>query len=225
MECSSPRPETVLDPLAYVASTIVIRPASLGDVQAILDLHSKIFSDKFIGVFGSRGMARGLQAMATLWQQQGPTSLQGMVVAEWQHQIIGTVSLRTATSESSPVTMEMVFPEVLGWWGTVRSIFALSLLSHQVRPEEGFVTDVAVMEQFRRRGIARSLLLYIEKQAYLQRKHYLGLYVSGANWGAQQLYAISGFTPVRVRRSWLMHLVFGQRDWIYMRKDLLPPRP
>jgi ribosomal protein S18 acetylase RimI-like enzyme len=44
--------------------------------------------------------------------------------------------------------------------------------------------------------------------------------VSSKNRGARLLYERLGFRQVRVRRSWLMRLVFRQRDWIYMRKEL-----
>jgi ribosomal protein S18 acetylase RimI-like enzyme len=204
-----------------VSTGVTIRPARMHDVNAILALHSEIFADKFIGAFGSGGIGRGVQALATLWYRQGHTSLQGMVVAEWQGNVIGTVMLRTDGMEQNyPVTTEVVFQQVLGLWGAVRSIFALSLLSHHIKKEEGFITDVAVMDRFRRQGVARLLLQYCEKEARSQQKTYLGLYVSGANSGARTLYEKVGFKRVRVRRSWLMRMIFGQRDWIYMRKDL-----
>jgi ribosomal protein S18 acetylase RimI-like enzyme len=61
-----------------------------------------------------------------------------------------------------------------------------------------------------------------EELALYRRKRYLGLYVSAANIGAHDLYRQLQFYDVHVRRSWLTRWMFGQRAWIYMRKDLSP---
>jgi ribosomal protein S18 acetylase RimI-like enzyme len=202
-------------------SGLIIRTATTDDIQAILDLHCEAFADKFGGAFGSKGVARGAAALAVAWRRQGNTFLRGMFVAEWDGQVVGTTMLRTWDMENEwSATTELAFQQVLGLWGATRSIFVLSLLSHRIGHHEGFITDVAVLKPFRRRGVARSLLHHAEERARHYRKQYLGLYVSGSNAGARKLYEYLGFYTNRVRRSWMTLLVFGQRDWIYMRKDL-----
>ncbi len=144
-------------------------------------------------------------------------------MAEWEGQVIGTTMLRTAEMDNDfSATTRMAFQQILGPWGATRSIFALSLLSHQIDRQEGFITDVAVVKRFRRYGVATSLMEYAEQYAREQHKRYLGLYVSRLNQGAQHLYTRAGFHTVRVRRSLLTQLIFGHRAWLYMRKELSP---
>lgn len=200
---------------------ISIRPARLEDARPVLELHQEAFADKFGGAFGSGGVARGADALAAAWQRQGQSALKGMFVADADGQIVGTITLRTWEMGSDDTgAAELAFQQVLGLWGATRSIFALSLLDHQIDRAEGFITDVAVLSIFRRRGVAAGMLARVEAEARQRRKRFLGLYVSAANAGARTLYQRSGFYDARVRRSWLTRLIFGQRVWVYMRKDL-----
>ncbi len=209
------------DACAISVPALSIRMAELDDIHAILVLHCEAFAAKFGGAFGVHGIARGAEALAVAWRRQGITSLQGMYVAEWQRQLVGTVMLRTCEMgvEQGSSTIQLAFQQMLGIWGTTRSIFALSLLNHPIGRHEGFITDVAVLEPFRRCGIATALLMHAEHKARLMNKHYLGLYVSSTNTGACKLYYNLGFRKVCVQRSWMTFLFFGQRSWFYMRKQ------
>ena len=201
---------------------VAIRPAQMGDIYPILELHREAFADKFGAAFGAQGMARGVEAMAEAWRRQGVAALRGMLVAEADGQIVGTITLRTwEMGGDNTGAAEMAFHQVLGAWGAVRSIFALSLLDHQIDRAEGYITDVAVLSPYRRRGIAQALLARAEEEARIRRKRFLGLYVSARNRGAHDLYLRFGFTERRVRRSLLAGWVLGQRAWIFMRKDLV----
>jgi ribosomal protein S18 acetylase RimI-like enzyme len=201
---------------------IDIRPARMSDIYPILGLHREAFADKFGAAFGTRGMARGIEAMAEAWRRQGSASLRGMLVAYVDEQVVGTTTLRTwEMGGDNTGAAEMAFHQVLGTWGVLRSTFALSLVDHQIDRAEGFISDVAVLGPYRRRGIARALLARAEEEARVRRKRYLGLYVSGSNQAAQQLYLRLGFITRRVRRSLLAGLILHQRTWVYMRKDLL----
>jgi ribosomal protein S18 acetylase RimI-like enzyme len=201
---------------------IDIRPARMSDIYPILSLHREAFADKFGAAFGARGMARGIEAMAEAWRRQGSVALRGMLVAYADDQVIGTTTLRTwEMGGDNTGAAEMAFHQVLGTWGVLRSTFALSLVDHQIDRAEGFISDVAVLGPYRRRGVARALLARAEEEARIRRKRYLGLYVSGSNQAAQQLYLRLGFVTRRVRRSLWAGLILHQRTWVYMRKDLL----
>lgn len=201
--------------------TLTIRLASVEDISAILALHCEAFADKFGGAFGHNGTERGRAALEASWRRQGNRALRGMFVATSQGQIIGTATLRTWEMGSDDSgAAELAFQQVLGIWGAIRSMFALSLLDHRIGRSEGFITDVAVLASFRRRGVARALLQRAEDEARRRNKRYLGLYVSGANTGARALYRRLGFEDKHVRRSWMARLIFGQREWVYMRKHL-----
>lgn len=201
---------------------IAIRPAQMSDIYPILSLHREAFADKFGAAFGVNGMARGVEAMAEAWRRQGVAALRGMLVAEGEGQVIGTITLRTwEMGGDNTGAAELAFHQVLGAWGALRSIFALSLLDHQIDRAEGYITDVAVLSQYRRRGVAQALLARAEEEARVRRKRYLGLYVSAKNRGAHSLYLRAGFVDRRVRRSMLAGWVLRQRSWIFMRKDLI----
>ncbi|RRR77660.1 MAG: GNAT family N-acetyltransferase [Candidatus Viridilinea halotolerans] len=207
-----------------VSSTVVpqIRPARMGDIALILALHREAFADKFGGAFGPDGAERGAAALAATWQRQGASALRGMFVAEYEGAVIGTTTVRTAEMlRDDANAAEIAFQEQLGLWRALRSLFALSLLDHNIERREGFVTDVAVLSPYRRSGVARNLLARAEQEALLRGKYFLGLYVSAANSAAIELYQRSGFYAVRTRRSILAWLFFGQGQWIYMRKDLV----
>lgn len=200
---------------------VAIRPARLDDIGLILALHREAFADKFGGAFGARSTDRGVAALAAAWRRQGPPALRGMFVAEYEGRVIGTTTVRTwETSVDDGGAAESAFHEELGLWGATRSLFALSLLDHRIERREGFITDVAVLAPYRRSGVARALLARAEQEALLRGKRFLGLYVSARNEGARALYSGLGFHDVRVRRSILAWLIFGQGSWIYMRKDL-----
>jgi ribosomal protein S18 acetylase RimI-like enzyme len=209
-------PHTSIDPLS-----IHVRPARLDDINDVLLLHQEAFADKFGGAFGSKHIDRGVEALAAAWRRQGIVALRGMFVAECDGKVIGTITLRTWEMGSDDSgAAELAFHQVLGTWGAARSIFALSLLDHQIERSEGFLTDVAVLVPFRRRGVAQALLARVEEEARLRRKRFLGLYVSASNLGARSLYHRVGFQDDHVRRSWLTRLLFGQRSWVFMRKNL-----
>lgn len=82
-------------PIGVSADDVVIRPARLSDIEAIVALHREAFADTFGAAFGPRDRERGAQALATGWRRQGPAALRGMLVAEYAGQLIGTTSLRT----------------------------------------------------------------------------------------------------------------------------------
>lgn len=99
------------------ANGIVIRSARLSDIDAIVALHREAFADTFGAAFGPHGGERGAQALAVGWRRQGAAALQGMFVAEYDNQVIGTTSLRTRDMMSGGGFAESAFFEILGWWG------------------------------------------------------------------------------------------------------------
>ncbi|NTU82709.1 MAG: GNAT family N-acetyltransferase [Chloroflexales bacterium] len=200
---------------------VLIRPARLDDIGLILELHREAFADKFGGAFGDGATDRGVAALAATWRRQGSAALRGMFVAEHEGLVIGTTTVRTwemVTDDGGAA--ELAFHEELGLWRAARSLFALSLLDHKIERREGFITDVAVLAPYRRGGVARALLSRAEQEATLRGRRFLGLYVSTRNEGARGLYRRLGFYDVRVRRSLMAWMIFGQGSWVYMRKDL-----
>ncbi|GAB4111295.1 MAG: GNAT family N-acetyltransferase [Roseiflexaceae bacterium] len=213
--------ERATEPTPQHAPFFVIRPARMDDIYPILRLHREAFHDKFGAAFGARGAERGIEAMAEAWRRQGLSALRGMLVAVADGRVIGTTSLRTwEMGSDASGAAEVAFHRVLGTWGALRSIFTLSLLDHHIDRNEGYITDVAVLYEFRRQGVARALLQRAEEEARLRNKRFVGLYVSARNAGARHLYEDVGFVVLRSRSSLLAALLLRQYRWLYMRKDL-----
>lgn len=200
----------------------IIRPATLNDIDAIIDLHSEAFEAKFGAAFGPDYRTRGALALATTWRRQGAAALHGMFVALDGQRVIGTLSIRTAQHPALPDgTAEQVFHEVLGLWRGLRSLFALSLLDHRIARQEGFISDVAVAADFRRRGVGTALLAHAEQYAVDRRLRFLSLYVAADNLPARTLYAQHHFQLTRRRYSLLTWIFFRRHGWWFMTKDLV----
>lgn len=207
-----------LEALPYAtASGLLIRPAQMGDIEGMLALQAEAFEDKFRAAFGRRRLDRGMAALVRSQRMQGPSSLAGMYVAEDQGAVIGTITLRTSDSRGDDSgVVEQVLLRELGAWGTTRAIHAMSQLEHRIGRSEGYITDVAVAAEWRRQGVAGSMLATAAREARQANKTYLGLYVSSINAGAQALYYRFGFRAQHSQRSWWNWLMMRQSRWLYM---------
>ena len=96
----------------------------------------------------------------------------------------GRLALCNIAGEGSDDTgaAELAFQQVLGLWGATRSIFALSLLDHQIDRAEGYITDVAVLSPYRRRGVAQALLARAEEEARVRRSLLAGWILHQRAW-------------------------------------------
>lgn len=201
---------------------VVIRSAHMDDLEPMLGLQAEAFADKFRAAFGRRAAQRGLAAMLSVHRLQGPYSLQGMYVALHADRLVGTITMRTVEMRADDgMQVEQAFLRELGTWGTLRAMHAFSRLEHYIGRHEAYITDVAVDPAFRRRGVARTMMLHIAQAAREKHKHTLGLYVSASNTGARTLYHSLGFRDFSVRRSWWNGWLLGERRWVYMTCPLI----
>ncbi len=201
---------------------IVVRPAHMDDLDTMLQLQAIAFADKFRAAFGRSKTSKGVAALARTHRLQGPSSLAGMHVAESARQIVGTITMRTAEMRiDDGNAVEQAFMQELGTWGTLRALHAFSQLDHRIGRNEAYITDVAVLPELRRRGIAGLMVRYVAGLARQQGKACLSLYVSASNAHAIALYHKLGFRQQRVRRSWWNALLLGERRWVYMTCPLL----
>lgn len=67
--------------------------------------------------------------------------------------------------------------------------------------DEGYITNVAVSPDFRRQGIARTLIAELIKQAQEKGLAFVTLEVRESNAAARALYAGAGFVPVGTRKN------------------------
>ena len=71
--------------------------------------------------------------------------------------------------------------------------------------DEGYITNVAVRPEYRRRGIAGELLGVFRRFAEGNRMAFLTLEVRDSNASARALYAKHGFSEVGVRKNYYDH--------------------
>lgn len=205
------------DAVAVNGVALSIRPAHMDDVEPMLALQAQAFNDKFTAAFGRKGAERDMAALIRTHRLGGATTLQGMHVALLGERIVGTITMRTTDMcVDDGTAMEQAFLRELGTWGTMRAMHALSQLDHRIGRDEGYLTDVAVVEDLRRCGIAQAMLRYTMQLARVAGKRRLGLYVSASNHKAIALYEQLEFEKQRVQRSWWSAFLLGERRWIYM---------
>lgn len=68
--------------------------------------------------------------------------------------------------------------------------------------DEGHITNIAVVPEYRRSGIASELLSQIIKAAYDEKLYLLTLEVRKSNIAAQKLYEKFGFVPLGERKNY-----------------------
>lgn len=194
----------------------------MSDLEPMLALQSEAFADKFRAAFGRRRIARGYAALIAVHRMQGQAGLQGMHVALADQQIVGTITMRTTEMRLEDGGMvDAIFLRELGIWGSFRATHAMSQLDHRIGRHEGYITDVAVLPAFRRRGVAAAMLQHVREIAKRYQKQRLGLYVSASNDGARRLYQQLGFRDEQARISWWNGWLLGERRWLYMTSPVL----
>ncbi len=108
-------------------------------------------------------------------------------------------------NEFSHVTAAACDGEIVGYAGVI------------VIAGEGEITNVAVLPEYRRRGIARALVSAVEKTARDLSAELLHLEVREGNVAARALYEAAGFAAVGRRRGYYTH---PREDAILMTKIL-----
>jgi ribosomal protein S18 acetylase RimI-like enzyme len=200
-----------------------IRPATVADIDALVAVHADAFNDKFMQAFGARKFHRGLALLAETWRRQGNAGLHGIWVVEWHDTIIGTIAVRARHTlrETPMVPVEWLFIRGLGFFRAMYALSALSVIDYSIRFDEMYISDVAVVSAYRRRGVAAAMLHHAEQEARRQHVKYLSLYVNARNRAARELYLKMGFQMHHMRRSLWAWVLIRHANWALMRKDVL----
>jgi ribosomal protein S18 acetylase RimI-like enzyme len=203
------------------AQPFTVRPARSEDDPRIAALVVEGFVDKFRPVFGDR-RELSVGIMEKWIELEHSAGGVRSLVIEADGEIVSSVGIRIEDSEDEAVAR--------GLWrtlrralGIVRTLWATTLLSYPryfSRSSEAYVERLVVTPEYRKQGMARSLLYSAESLARDANKASVGLHVSGNNEAAIKLYEDENYVEISRQRSFLTGYFLGIRDWIYMRKEL-----
>ncbi|MBR3299839.1 MAG: ribosomal protein S18-alanine N-acetyltransferase [Clostridia bacterium] len=84
--------------------------------------------------------------------------------------------------------------------------------------DEAHMTNIAVIPEFRRQGVATNLILSLMRGAHRKGASRMTLEVREFNFGAQALYASLGFTKVGVRKKYYSDT--GENAFILWNDDI-----
>lgn len=201
---------------------LIIRPATLADVDGLIAVHAAAFQDKFLAAFGAHYMMIGLELMAETWRRQGTAGLSGMWVGIYDNTIVATIALRArATMRQIPaVPVEWLFIKRLGFARALYALSVLSVIDHPVGYNEIYISDVAVLPAYQRRGIARRLLDHAHSEAQRLKLASLCLYVSATNEAACALYHTAGYQPSYTHHSLLAWFATRRWRWLLMKRPV-----
>lgn len=205
-------------------STITIRLATFADIDRIVAIHADAFHQTFLAAFGRDRYHDGLRVMTDVWRRQGSVGLHGMWVAEYEGQVVGTITMRARGGywPSSTVSVEWLFIRVLGVVRGLYALNALSFIEHHIAVNELYVTDVAVDRRFHRQGVGRAMLMHALAYAERQQLSMVSLYVDAANKPALALYQGLGFYVASTHHSLMGWFLLRQIRWLFLRRAVVP---
>lgn len=204
-------------------NTFVVRPAEHLDDPPIADLVVEGFLDKFRPIFGRR-MERSTKIMERWVQMEHALGGVRSLVIEGAApvEVVASVGVRTGSSDDEALAR--------GIWETLRrnlgffhASWAASLLSYPrytASEEEAYIERLVVASEYRRQGVARTMLDAAETLARESSKRTVGLHVSCGNLPALKLYEACGYEEVSRQRSLLTGYFLGIREWLYLQKEL-----
>lgn len=201
-----------------------MRQASLADISRIVAIHADAFHRTFMAAFGRKRYHIGLRVMADVWRRQGAIGLQGMWVAEVDGYVVGTITMRARGGYWLPasVPVEWLFIRSLGLVRGLYALNALSFIEHHIATNELYITDVAVDQQFHRRGVGRAMLMHAIAHAEHQHLGMVSLFVDASNQPALALYQGLGFYVANTHHSLVGWFLLRQMRWLLLRRAVVP---
>ncbi len=191
-----------------------VRPAGDADRAAVGRVLAESFPEKFDPIFG-RDRCRTAALLADL-----PPS--GVVyVAEHAGQVVGTFTL--VLEERVPPAVWPALRRHLPFPAALRSLLLLQLLgTGRPEPHAALVEAVAVLPEWRGRGVGRQMMTEALTRARQAGRRRVGLYVVEGNEPALRLYRSLGFRVQHGQALWWQRWLFGARRVLYMAVDLSP---
>ncbi|HOO57518.1 MAG TPA: GNAT family N-acetyltransferase [bacterium] len=196
----------------------IIETKAPGDEKRLAELLSIAFNDKYSVLCGkNRDKAIGILTEEMKWRGRSGNLFEAVC----DGYIVGAVEILSTDIPGVPdgVTLS-IYLKHLGLSEGLRAIYLLSLLGRAIDKTEACITHLAVDENHKRRGVARSLLAKAESFAAEKDKKSLVLWVSESNKPAIALYESENFSFEKGFVSQQSEKHFGYRRWLKLKKDL-----
>lgn len=189
-----------------------VRPARDDDRRAVGRLLALGFPDKFGPIFG-----REPERVAAVLADLPPTGR--VYVADCRGQVVGTFTLVLEPRPAPPLWP--VLRRHLSFGAALQATFLLGFLGSSLPdPATAVVEAVAVLPEWRGRGVGRRMMMEALQQARAAGRRRVALYVVEGNEPAVRLYRSLGFQVVRAQPLWWQRWLFGARRVLYMAAEL-----
>jgi len=152
-----------------------------------------------------------------------PYPFDGYMVAEENGDILGMIKLKWVGQARPRVRPQISRIFQYGFVSAVKLLVMRYLFPEN--PEKGacHVSEIAVSEKARRKGVATELLLFGKKLAGGKGLSKYTLNVDDCNKAALNLYRKTGFTIEKSRRNLLAKWLFGVDEWHFMSQPVGAP--
>lgn len=145
-----------------------------------------------------------------------PCPYDGYIVAEKDGKILGIIQLSWLKQGKQRVKLQISKILHYGFYTTVKLLVMRYLFPEKPKRGVCHVSEIAVLKQARKKGIAIKLLLFGEKLAQTKGLYKYTLHVDARNNAALNLYKKLGFIIEKRQRNLIARWLFGVKEWYFM---------
>lgn len=174
-------------------------------------LYLSALADKLVPVYGVGPRAR--QALMCGFNRHM------CITAEENDRLVGILGIQSAVAGFMNVTINTLRP-FYGTFGSLWRMALLAFLHYLPMADEAYIDGVAVLPEYRGRGVGTGLIAALETWATGHGLSIIRLEVVDANPRAEKLYRRIGFEAVHAQTVWPFGTLFGFQSSTVMVKTL-----
>ena len=197
---------------------IILREFQTGDLRQVANITASSFRDSLLKL---KNLPEG--EMADFLIETGevfPFPFPGYIVAESNGEILGVIMLTWRNQNQPRARFQISKILRYGWLTTIKLLVMRYLFPEKASKGTCHVSEIAVKQQARRKGIAMKLLCYGKEIALKNGLFKYTLNVDASNISAFNLYKKMGFKIEKKRRNLLARWLMGVKEWYFMSQPL-----